>query len=49
MTDDLRTSHPTSFPGEPQQPRPGLVTNMTTKPDHGEDSTAKKAMSARAC
>ncbi len=44
MTDDPRTSHPTSFPGEAQQPRPGLVANMKTKPDHGEESYVGKGL-----
>ncbi len=46
MTDDPRTSQPASFPGEPQQPRPGLVANMRTKPDHGEDSYVGKGLLA---
>jgi len=44
MTDDPRTSHPTRFPDEPQQPRPGLTTAMRTKPDHGEDSYVGKGL-----
>lgn len=44
MTDDPRTSHPTRFPDEPQQPRPGLTTDMRTKPDHGEDSYVGKGL-----
>ena len=44
MTDDPRTNQPTSFPGEPQQPRPGLVANMKTKPDHGEESYVGKGL-----
>ncbi|MBD8618378.1 SDR family oxidoreductase [Sphingomonas sp. CFBP 13728] len=44
MTDDPRNSQPTSFPGEPQQPSPGLVANMRTKPDHGEDSYVGKGL-----
>ena len=44
MTDDPRTSHPTSFPDEPQQPRPGLTANMRTKPDHGEESYVGKGL-----
>lgn len=44
MTDDPRTSHPTSFSGEPQQARPGLVANMKTKPDHGEESYVGKGL-----
>lgn len=42
MTDDPRASQPTSFPNEPQQPRPGLTTAMRTKPDHGEESYVGK-------
>lgn len=44
MTDDPRTSRPTSFPDEPQQPRPGLTTEMRTKPDHGEESYVGKGL-----
>lgn len=44
MTDDPRTSQPTSFPGEPQQPPPGLTTAMRTKPDHGEQSYVGKGL-----
>lgn len=44
MTEDPRTSQPTSFPGEPQQPRPGLVDKMRTKPDHGEESYVGKGL-----
>jgi NAD(P)-dependent dehydrogenase (short-subunit alcohol dehydrogenase family) len=44
MTDDPRISHPTSFPDEPQQPRPGLTAKMRTKPDHGEDSYVGKGL-----
>ena len=44
MTDDPRTSQPTSFPHEPQQPRPGLTTEMRTKPDHGEESYVGKGL-----
>ena len=44
MTSDPRTSQPTSFPGEPQQPSPGLVADMKTKPDHGEESYAGKGL-----
>lgn len=44
MTSDPRTSHPTSFPGEPQQPSPGLVADMKTKPDHGEESYVGKGL-----
>jgi len=41
---DPRTSQPTRFPDEPQQPRPGLVANMRTKPDHGEESYVGKGL-----
>jgi len=41
---DPRTSQPTSFPGEPQQPRPGLTSEMRTKPDHGEESYVGKEL-----
>ena len=44
MTNDPRTSQPTSFPDEPQQPRPGLTANMRTKPDHGEESYVGKGL-----
>ncbi len=44
MNDNPRTSQPTSFPGEPQQHRPGLVTNMKIKPDHGEQSYVGKGL-----
>ena len=43
---DPRTSQPTRFPDEPQQPRPGLETAMRTKPDHGEDSYVGKGLLA---
>ena len=41
---DPRSSQPTSFPDEPTQPRPGLESEMRTKPDHGEDSYVGKAL-----
>jgi NAD(P)-dependent dehydrogenase (short-subunit alcohol dehydrogenase family) len=44
MTSDPRTSQPTRFPGEPQQPSPGLVAEMKTKPDHGEESYVGKGL-----
>jgi NAD(P)-dependent dehydrogenase (short-subunit alcohol dehydrogenase family) len=44
MTDDPRSSQPTSFPDEPQQPRPGLTAKMRTKPDHGEESYVGKGL-----
>ncbi|WP_242185854.1 SDR family oxidoreductase [Sphingomonas sp. CARO-RG-8B-R24-01] len=46
MTNDPRTNQPTSFPGEPQQPAPGLVVDMKTKPDHGEQSYVGKGLLA---
>lgn len=44
MAEDPRTSQPTSFPDESQQPRPGLTTEMRTKPDHGEESYVGKRL-----
>ncbi|WBH17596.1 SDR family oxidoreductase [Sphingomonas radiodurans] len=44
MTNDPRTSQPTSFPDEPQQSGSGLVAEMRTKPDHGEDSYVGKGL-----
>ena len=44
MTDDPRTSQPTTFPGEPQQAAPGFETKMRTKPDHGEESYVGKGL-----
>jgi len=44
MTDDPRFKHPTSFPDEPTQPRPGLESAMRTKPDHGEESYVGKGL-----
>ena len=41
---DPRSSQPTSFPDEPTQLRPGLESEMRTKPDHGEDSYVGKAL-----
>ncbi|RYE98561.1 MAG: SDR family NAD(P)-dependent oxidoreductase, partial [Oxalobacteraceae bacterium] len=46
MPQDPRTSAPTSFPDEPHQPRPGLETQMRTKPDHGENSYVGKGLLA---
>ena len=46
MSDDPHDGQPTSFPGEPQQPRPGLTTAMRTKPDHGEESYVGKGLLA---
>lgn len=44
MTDDPRTSQPTRFADEPQQPRPGLTAAMHTKPDHGEETYVGKGL-----
>jgi NAD(P)-dependent dehydrogenase (short-subunit alcohol dehydrogenase family) len=44
MTEDPRTSQPTTFPGEPQQAGPGFETEMRTKPDHGEGSYVGKGL-----
>lgn len=44
MTDDPQTRRPTRFPDEPQQPRPGLTTEMRSKPDHGENSYVGKGL-----
>ncbi len=45
MTQDPRTSEPQPpFPGEQQQPRPGLSSKMTPAPDHGEDSYVGKGL-----
>ncbi|MDY1008271.1 MULTISPECIES: SDR family oxidoreductase [unclassified Sphingomonas] len=41
---DPRSSAPTSFPNEPQQPSPGLEVQMRNKPDHGEDSYVGKGL-----
>ncbi len=41
---DPRSSAPTSFPNEPQQPSPGLEVEMRNKPDHGEDSYVGKGL-----
>ncbi len=45
MTDDPREagSRP-PYPGEQQQPRPGLTSKMTPRPDHGEDSYVGKGL-----
>ena len=49
MTDDPRSSEPTSFPDEPTQPHPGLEQSMRTKPDHGEGSyTGKRLLEGHA-
>lgn len=44
MTDDPREAGPQSFPGDQQQPRPGLTSKMTPAPDHGEDSYVGKGL-----
>jgi len=44
MTNDPRTSAPTSFPDEPQQPNPGVEADMRTKPDHGEETYVGKGL-----
>ncbi|MBP2512737.1 SDR family oxidoreductase [Sphingomonas sp. PvP018] len=41
---DPRSSAPTSFPNEPQQPSPGLEVEMRNNPDHGEDSYVGKGL-----
>ncbi|WP_062234796.1 SDR family oxidoreductase [Aureimonas sp. N4] len=44
MSDDPRTSQPTSFPGEEPQAKPGFETKMRAKPDHGEESYVGKGL-----
>ena len=45
MTDDPRTAHPQpSFPGDQQQPAPGLTSKMSPAPDHGEQSYVGKGL-----
>ena len=47
MTDDPRSSQPQPpLPGDQQQPRPGLTSKMTPKPDHGEESYEGKGLLA---
>ena len=42
---DPRTAHPQSpFPGDQQQPAPGLTSKMTPTPDHGEESYVGKGL-----
>ncbi len=41
---DPRTVHPQSFPGDQQQPAPGLTSKMTPAPDHGEESYVGKGL-----
>ena len=45
MTIDPREAGPRpSFPGDQQQPRPGLTSAMTPAPDHGEESYVGKGL-----
>src|SRR5436305_2020448 len=45
MTQDPREAGPRPhFPGDQQQPRPGLTTKMTPRPDHGEESYVGKGL-----
>ena len=45
MNIDPRTSQPQpGFPGDQQQPAPGLTSKMTPAPDHGEDSYVGKGL-----
>ena len=45
MIDDPREAGPRPpYPAEQQQPRPGLTSKMTPKPDHGEDSYVGKGL-----
>ena len=47
MNDDPRTSQPRpGFPGDQQQPAPGLTSKVTPRPDHGEDSYVGKGLLA---
>ena len=47
MNDDPRSSRPQPpLPGNQQQPRPGLTSKMTPKPDHGEESYQCKGLLA---
>ena len=47
MSDDPRTAGPRPpFPGDQQQPRPGLTSKMTPPPDHGEASYVGKGLLA---
>ena len=46
-TPDPRTAQPRpGFPGDQQQPRPGLSSRMSPAPDHGEDSYVGKGLLA---
>ncbi|GJE36409.1 SDR family oxidoreductase [Methylobacterium persicinum] len=45
MTTDPRDAGPRPpFPGDQQQPRPGLTSKMTPRPDHGEESYVGKGL-----
>ena len=44
MTIDPRNAGPTTFPGDQQQPRPGLSARMSPTPDHGEASYVGKGL-----
>ncbi len=45
MTDDPRHAGPRPpYPGDQQQPRPGLSSKMTPAPDHGEESYVGKGL-----
>ncbi len=47
MADDPRTSQPQPpFPGNQQQPAPGLTSKMSPAPDHGEESYVGKGLLA---
>ena len=47
MNDDPRTAQPRpGFPGDQQQPAPGLTSKVTPRPDHGEDSYVGKGLLA---
>ncbi len=47
MINDPREAGPRpSFPGDQQQPRPGLTSAMTPAPDHGEESYVGKGLLA---
>ncbi len=43
---DPRSAYPREFPGEQQQPAPGLSAEMNPKPDHGEESYVGKGLLA---
>ena len=45
MTNDPREAGPRPpYPGDQQQPRPGLTSKMTPRPDHGEESYVGKGL-----